>query len=1017
MQETYSKIVNLFLQQSYQESWEYYVESLKRRNFICWDYIILTASNEEQADVYRQQLNLRIQQKCLPENTHYAVIPDPDGKRIGSGGATFQVMRYIGEKEQKRANPFKNLRIMVIHSGGDSKRIPQYSAVGKLFSPVPRELPDGRASTLFDEIIIGMSAVPFRIKEGMLILSGDVLLLFNPFQIDFQFNGAAAISAKANVNMGKNHGVFLKNNRGTVRKFLHKQTEKVLREQGAVDEQDCIDLDTGLVILDGDLVGALYSLITDNWEIVEEQYDRFVNEDTRLNFYGDFLYPLAEESTPEDYYEEPAEGNINSRLLYCREKIWNVLHPFRLKVMCVSPAEFIHFGTTREMWELFTLNIQDYKFLDWKKQVISTSDDVKYSCRNSYVEQGGVIQKNAYVEDSYILENSSIGENSIVSNLCLVNHHIPSNVVLHGLCLKNGGYVARIYCMDDNPKNTIDENVFFLGEDLRKSMDLNGIQIEDIWNTGDCTLWDAALYPVCDTVDDAVSSALLLYRMVKGKAEAREVEVWKQRKRVSLASSFNEADTQKIFEHKRELTNYILSKKFVDRLERGCFYQEAFRVFGNRGITEPIFDILMKTAERAKLFTKIRVYYALSCFMKEHGITYKGIYDTTLEKLCFSCMQQTVYNETRQMFLDNSFCKIEKNEVTINLPLRVNWAGGWSDTPPYCNENGGTVLNVAIKINGYYPVQVTLRKLPDLCVQFESEDIGIKSTVTNVKELQNCANPYDGFAIHKAALIACGVIPLNEDAVLEKILEKIGGGIYLSTQVLGVPKGSGLGTSSILAAACVKGIYNFFGMNISEEKICEIVLCMEQLMSTGGGWQDQVGGLTAGIKFITSAPGIVQKLNIQKIILNTKAQRELQNRFILIYTGQRRLARNLLRKVVGNYIGGRPETVSILREIQQIAILMKFELEKGDITAFAKLLNRHWELSQKLEPGITNTCIDQIVLSIEDMVDGVFIAGAGGGGFLQAILKKGITKAQVQKRVYSIFKRSEVKIWDCELLL
>lgn len=50
MQETYSKIVNLFLRQSYQESWEYYVESLKRRNFICWDYIILTASNEEQAD-------------------------------------------------------------------------------------------------------------------------------------------------------------------------------------------------------------------------------------------------------------------------------------------------------------------------------------------------------------------------------------------------------------------------------------------------------------------------------------------------------------------------------------------------------------------------------------------------------------------------------------------------------------------------------------------------------------------------------------------------------------------------------------------------------------------------------------------------------------------------------------------------------------------------------------------------------------------------------------------------------
>ena len=187
-------------------------------------------------------------------------------------------------------------------------------------------------------------------------------------------------------------------------------------------------------------------------------------------------------------------------------------------------------------------------------------------------------------------------------------------------------------------------------------------------------------------------------------------------------------------------------------------------------------------------------------------------------------------------------------------------------------------------------------------------------------------------------------------------------------------------------------------MNISEEKICEIVLCMEQLMSTGGGWQDQVGGLTAGIKFITSAPGIVQKLNIQKITLNPKIQSELQHRFVLIYTGQRRLARNLLRKVVGNYIGGHPETVSILQEIQQIAILMKLELEKGDITAFAKLLNRHWELSQKLEPGITNTCIDPIVLSIEDMVDGVFIAGAGGGGFSSGYPKKGYNKGSGSKK-------------------
>ena len=124
------------------------------------------ASNEDQASAYRTQIDERLEKGLLPAETHYAVLPDPEGKRVGSGGATFQVMRYIGEQHPEKENPFQNRRILVIHSGGDSKRVPQYSATGKLFSPVPRELPDGRGSTLFDEFIIGMSGVPSRIQVG-----------------------------------------------------------------------------------------------------------------------------------------------------------------------------------------------------------------------------------------------------------------------------------------------------------------------------------------------------------------------------------------------------------------------------------------------------------------------------------------------------------------------------------------------------------------------------------------------------------------------------------------------------------------------------------------------------------------------------------------------------------------------------------------------------------------------------------------------------------------------------------
>ena len=78
---------------------------------------------------------------------------------------------------KKLETNLKGLRILVIHSGGHSKRVPQYSILGKLFTPIPRILPDGRSYSLFDEIIISMSSITTKIKEGMIIISSSLLLL------------------------------------------------------------------------------------------------------------------------------------------------------------------------------------------------------------------------------------------------------------------------------------------------------------------------------------------------------------------------------------------------------------------------------------------------------------------------------------------------------------------------------------------------------------------------------------------------------------------------------------------------------------------------------------------------------------------------------------------------------------------------------------------------------------------------------------------------------------------------
>lgn len=1016
----YKKMKNLFLRQSYIDAWEDYQRSIRKRSFAQWDYIVLTASNDEQANAFQSQITYRQNKNVLPCKTKYLVLPDPDGKRVGSGGATLQVLRKLAEQEDI-AGDFHNKRILVIHSGGDSKRVPQYSVCGKLFSPVPRELPDGRASTLFDEFLIGMAGVPSRFREGMLVLSGDVLLLFNPLQIDAQFHGAAAISMKSPVDVGKDHGVFLNNGKDYVKKFLHKQSIETLEKLGAVNTHGNVDLDTGAVLFDVNLMNALLSLVQTDGKIDAEKYARFVNEKSRISLYGDFLYPLAEDSTLEQYYKEQPEGTFCEELTECRTRIWEALHSFRMKLICLSPAEFIHFGTTRELLALLTDEIADYEYLDWKPMVFTnykSEKKIQTAVHNALIEGTVQLADKCYVENSWLRGNTVLEKDCVISQLELKDVTVPS-MVLHGVALKreNGEkrYIVRGYGIKDNPKKTLEERGSFLDGDLQSFINLNNLKTEDIWESEDHSLWKAKLYPVTDSQEKAVSWALLLHRMSSEKADEVKVSEWKSLKRYSLEESFQIADASVLVPWEEKLENRILIERFLNRLRAGEHYVDSLKTFGITELDEKQFDMLMEMAEKELPFEeKIRVLYSISRSMKFMKKNFHGTSYDQIEQKCFATIQQEIFKASNVNQVKKY--KIAENQVKVSLPVRVNWGGGWTDTPPYCNEKGGVVLNAAILLNGQEPIEVELRKLPEKHIEFASLDLDAHGVVTTAAEIQDCHNPYDSFALHKAALIACGIIPMEGEADLEKILDEMGGGFYMSTCVKGVPKGSGLGTSSILSGACVRAFGKFLGTNWSDSDVYELVLNLEQIMSTGGGWQDQVGGLTGGIKYITSRSGMKQKLKVEYLDLDEATKTELQERFALIYTGQRRLARNLLRDVVGNYIGGKKESKEALEEMKHLAVMMRYELEQGDVDAFARLLNEHWEVSKKLDAGSTNTCIDQIFTSCEDLIDGKFISGAGGGGFLQVILKKGVSKEMLRAQLLDVYQDSGVDVWDAEFV-
>ena len=120
--------------------------------------------------------------------------------------------------------------------------------------------------------------------------------------------------------------------------------------------------------------------------------------------------------------------------------------------------------------------------------------------------------------------------------------------------------------------------------------------------------------------------------------------------------------------------------------------------------------------------------------------------------------------------------------------------------------------------------------------------------------------------------------------------------------------------------------------------------------------------------------------------------------------------------VVGKYVGNDEVSLDVLAEIQELAEQMACSLQKGDIDGFAKLLNAHWEQSKRLDKGCTNTCIDQIFNSVEDLIDGKMICGAGGGGFVQVVLKKGVTKKQISDRLIDVFADSGVEVYNSEFV-
>ena len=326
-------------------------------------------------------------------------------------------------------------------------------------------------------------------------------------------------------------------------------------------------------------------------------------------------------------------------------------------------------------------------------QVNSAVQKEGFAAHNAYVGSRAKIGKEAYLENCYILGNSEVGDGTVLSHVRIMDRKIPEQIVMHGIELTGGKKVIRIYGVPDNPKGKYPGEVSFLGTTLNQFMTQNEVMKEELWKGEETYLWFADLYPVCDDWEDALDMAEIIYKMAHGTATEEEISRWRESERMSLYSSFNAADIEASCDQERFLENRILAKCFIRKLEQGMYYADALKIFGKRGISKEIFKLMIEDAEEAGFSLKIRIYHAVSCYMKKTRTIYDDLHYDALENDCFGTIQEAIYEEAEKKLPDSAGYRIVKDQVDIALPVRVNWGGGWTDTPPHCNEKGGVVLN------------------------------------------------------------------------------------------------------------------------------------------------------------------------------------------------------------------------------------------------------------------------------------------------------------------------------------
>jgi galactokinase/mevalonate kinase-like predicted kinase len=921
-----------------------------------FDVCVITASDETQAEVFRGLVRTRVEAGLYPREIEFLVRADPPGGRIGSGGGTLLALGdVLGRSGSSRGSgALGGARSLVIHAGGESRRLPAYVPEGKIFAPLPSPSSSLVQPVILDHMLSLFFRYPWRPDE-LVVCSGDVVIDFETELLDLPDDALCGFAAADSFERGSRHGVFAFDVlTGAVKDYFQKAAPSLLEREARIEGREACAVDLGIVSFRGAALEALAAL-----------RDRWSSSPRRFDLYLELMTACLSKLDLGSYVERVAAScTLSGEEL---GELYGLFHPCGLSGVLVREPLFLHFGSAAEYpgacAKLREEGHRPFYSLPAEELVPEAGGNlVVFSCRDTELEARG---RGCYAEGCARVRAALEGRNMLVG---LRDLSFPEPLP-EGICVderrvagRDGGArtLRLVYHVEDGFKAAGSlGGARYCGVAMATWLEERGLVPEDIGAKaeGPFDLYSARLFPEGADVE----------RLPGYWRRPRDPVAWALWFRSAPRASIREANELSDASARDEERSSIRSFELSTALRRGGFFSVSAEDLAAcvRGGLDPA---PLADRYRATDDPLLKAYRGAALRKAAAGIV------PGADRIEVSFAQR------RGNAPLHASVKLDQI-VWARAPARLDIAGGWTDTPPFTNRYGGAVVNLAVDLNGQSPIQAFARRTSEARIRINSIDLGMSETIEDTGALRAFRDPKSAFALPKAALVLLGLGEgLPDGASLAPALAAAGGGLDL-TLLCAIPKGSGLGTSSILAGTVLGALERFFGLAIASDALFLQVLEIEQMLTTGGGWQDQIGGLTGGVKYIESRPGLKPRPSIHQLDPWAFEDPASAGLMTLYYTGLTRLAKSILKDVVDRVNGMERAYLFTHNRIAALAKDARDAISLRELDRLAAIVDESFRENRLIHSSTTNAEVDALVEAAAPYSRGMKLLGAGGGGF------------------------------------